>query len=59
MESHIEYDAQGRAVSFVGPDAVAVFQAAALRSRLGLMAVGIKPHRSCRVAPIAGAGGQR
>ena len=32
--------------TFTGPLGVAVFQAAALRSGLGLMAVGIKPHRT-------------
>jgi hypothetical protein len=46
MENRIDYDDKGNAVSFTGPQAVAVFQAAALRSGLGLMAVGIKPHRT-------------
>jgi hypothetical protein len=45
-ESKITYDRNGNALSFSGPDAVKLFQAAALRSGLGLMAVGIKPHRS-------------
>jgi len=44
-DSKITYDENGNARSFTG-DAVMVFQAAALRSGLGLMAVGIKPHRS-------------
>jgi hypothetical protein len=41
----IGYDDNGNAVSFIGSD-VHTFQAAALRSGLRLMAVGIKPHRS-------------
>jgi hypothetical protein len=41
----IGYDNNGNAVTFTGSD-VRTFQAAALRSGLGLMAVGIKPHRS-------------
>ena len=41
----ISYNAKGEAVSFTGPD-VRVFQVAALRSGLGLLAVGIKPHRT-------------
>lgn len=45
-DSYVKYNENGDAVSFVGPDAVKLFQAAALRSGLGLMAVGIKPHRS-------------
>jgi hypothetical protein len=45
MENRIDYDENGNARSFSG-DAVAVFNAAALRSGLGLMAVGIKPHRT-------------
>jgi hypothetical protein len=42
----ITYDENGNAVSFVGMEGVNVFQAAALMSGLGLMAKGIKPHRS-------------
>jgi hypothetical protein len=42
----ITYDKNGNAVSFSGPDAVSLFQAAALRSGLGLLAVGIKPNRN-------------
>lgn len=42
----ITYDENGNAVSFVGMESVKVFQAAALMSGLGLMAKGIKPHRS-------------
>ncbi len=45
-ESKITYDEQGQARSFVGPDAVRVFQAAALVSGLRLMSKGIRPHRS-------------
>lgn len=46
MDSLVRYNREGQPVSFIGPDAVALFQAAALRSGLGLLAVGIKPHRS-------------
>ena len=49
----ITYNEKGDAVSFVGMDAVKVYQAAALRSGLGLMAVGIKPHRSWRSLKFA------
>ena len=45
-ESKLTYDAKGNAVGFIGPDAVALFQVAALSSGLGLMKHGIKPHRS-------------
>jgi hypothetical protein len=41
----ISYNEKGEAVTFTGPD-VQVFRAAALRSGLGLLAVGIKPNRS-------------
>jgi hypothetical protein len=41
----ISYNEKGEAVSFTGQD-VRVFQVAALRSGLGLLAVGIKPHRT-------------
>jgi hypothetical protein len=44
--SKITYDENGNAVSFVGPEAVKVWRAASLRSGLGLLAVGIKPHRT-------------
>jgi hypothetical protein len=44
MTDKITYGAGG--TTFTGPLGVDVFQAAALRSGLGLMAVGIKPHRS-------------
>jgi hypothetical protein len=48
-ESSVTYDRDGQARSFNGPDAVMLFQAAALRSGLGLMAVGIRPHKSWRL----------
>jgi len=41
----IVYNERGEAVSFVGHDAVKLFQAAALCSGLGLLAKGIKPAR--------------
>lgn len=44
-ESFIQYDAKGRAVSFVGPDAIQIFRAAALASAMGLYKVGIRPNR--------------
>lgn len=44
MTDRITHDKGG--TTFAGPNAVAVFQALALRSGLGLMAVGIKPHRT-------------
>lgn len=44
--SHISYDKDGHATSFVGHDAVKVFQAAAMRSALGLLKLGIKPNRA-------------
>lgn len=37
-DSHIEYNAKGDAVSFVGPDAVNMFRAATLASALKLYA---------------------
>ena len=52
-ENKITYDRDGNAIGFAGPDAVALFQAAALRSGLGLMAVGIKPHRSWTSLKVA------
>ena len=45
-DSHIQYDDNGQATAFVGPDAVAVFQAAALMTGIRLMSKGIRPHRS-------------
>ena len=45
MSDHITYDANGHAVCFSGPRAVDLFQAATLRSGLGLLAKGIKPGR--------------
>jgi hypothetical protein len=44
--THISYDKDGNATSFVGIDAVTLFQAAAMRSALGLLKVGIKPNRA-------------
>lgn len=45
MESKITYHSDG-VTTFSGPDAIAVFHAAALRAGLGLMEIGIKPHRT-------------
>ena len=42
-DSSITYGKGG--ITFAGPDAVAVFQAAALCSGIGLLQVGIKPRR--------------
>lgn len=42
-DSSITYSKGG--TMFAGPDAVAVFQAAALSSGIGLLQVGIKPRR--------------
>jgi hypothetical protein len=53
IENRITYDEKGNAVSFVGPAAVDVWRAASLRSGLGLMAVGIKPHRSWKSLKFA------
>lgn len=44
--SSISYDANGNATSFNGLDAVKVFQAATMRSALGLLKIGIKPNRA-------------
>jgi hypothetical protein len=41
----ISYNKDGHAVSFTGPD-VLVYQVAALRSGLGLMAKGIRPNKT-------------
>jgi hypothetical protein len=41
----ISYNEKGEAVSFTGQD-VLTYQVAALRSGLGLMAVGIKPNKT-------------
>ena len=43
-DSSITYSKNGGTM-FAGPDAVAVFQAAALASGIGLLQVGIKPRR--------------
>lgn len=43
-DSRIEYHGNGGA-TFVGPDAVRVFQAAALSSGIGLLSKGIVPRR--------------
>lgn len=48
----IHYDPKGRAVSFVGPDAVALYRAAVLRSGIGLMAKGIKPTRGASMKKL-------
>jgi len=53
MPDKITYDRNGHAIGFAGPNAVDLFQAAALRSGLGLMAVGIKPHRSWTSLKVA------
>ena len=52
-ESKITYDREGQATAFVGPDAVAVFQAAALATGIRLMAKGIRPHRSWTSMKVA------
>jgi hypothetical protein len=45
-ESYVTYHQNGQAASFVGPDAVALFRAAAIRSGLLLYAkTGLKPNR--------------
>lgn len=45
-DSKIVYDRDGQAQAFVGPEAVAVHQAAALMVGIQLMSKGIRPHRS-------------
>lgn len=44
-DSSITYNANGDAVCFNGPDAVRLYQAAALASGIGLLQKGIKPTR--------------
>ena len=52
-ESKITYNQDGSALSFEGPEAVAVFQAAALMTGIRLMSKGIRPHRSWTSMKVA------
>jgi len=45
MHEGITYNKAGDAVAFSGPDAVRLYQAAALMSGIGLLQKGIKPNR--------------
>lgn len=52
VENEIAYNAKGEAVSFVGPDAVNFYRAAALAMMLGLMAKGIGHSRITRTQAL-------
>jgi hypothetical protein len=48
----------GNAQSFVGPDAVALYQAAVLKSAIGLLQKGIKPTRGYTMTKALAAAGR-